>query len=166
MNDRYKYRLLVALVLGLALLNIALLFWFGPFRHGHREGRHAGERLPFLTRQLNFTEDQQQQYNTLRKSYFVERRALAETVRPLRKHFFSQLSDTIRSDSALLEQARTYHNRLAQIDLLTLRHFQQIATICTPAQREKLSQIVRTLPQAAARNSRRPGSQQARENNF
>jgi Spy/CpxP family protein refolding chaperone len=166
MNDRYKYRLLVALVLGLALLNIALLFWFGPFRHGHREGRHTGERLPFLTRQLDFTEDQRQQYNALRKSYFVDRRALAETIRPMRKHFFSQISDTTKSDSALLEQARTYHNRLAQIDLLTLRHFQQVAVICTPAQREKLSQIVRTLPQAAAGNNRRPGPQREKENNF
>jgi Spy/CpxP family protein refolding chaperone len=157
MNDRRKYRLLITLVLGLALLNVALLLWFGPFRHSHREGHRPGERLTFLTRQLNFTKNQQQQYHTLRERYFVQRRIVAEGVRPLRKRFFGQLSDTTASDSALLTQAQQYHTQLARIDLLTLRHFQQVAAICTPEQRKKLATIVQTLPQTAAWSNRRPG---------
>jgi Spy/CpxP family protein refolding chaperone len=157
MNDRQKYRLLIALVLGLALLNVALLLWFGPFRHGRREGQRPGERLTFLTRQLDFTEEQRQQYHALRERYFVQRRTLAEGIRPMRKHFFGQLSDTTTSDSVLLVQAQQYHTQLARIDLLTLRHFQQVAVICTPEQRIKLATIVQTLPQAAAWNNRRSG---------
>jgi Spy/CpxP family protein refolding chaperone len=157
MNDRQKYRLLIGLVLGLAILNVALLFWFGPFRHGHRDGFRPNERRAFLTRQLDFTEHQRQQYNELRERYFTERRSLAEGIRPMRKRFFGQLSDTTASDSALLAQAQTYHTQLARIDLLTLRHFQQVAAICTPEQRKKLANIVRTLPQAAAWNNRRAG---------
>lgn len=158
MNERKKYRLLIGLVIGLVLLNAALLFWISPLGPG-RSGRwrSQNERRTYLARQLDFTDVQRERYEGLRARYFTQRRTLSDSMRPVRKQFFEQLDDTARTDADLLRQAQTFHNQLAQIDLLTLRHFQQVAKICTPEQRIKLRNIVGNLGTGSNRTGRRFG---------
>ncbi|GAB3497460.1 hypothetical protein GCM10027341_17580 [Spirosoma knui] len=145
MNDPRKFRLLIGLIIGLVLLNVALLAWFGPLRQG-RVWRGAGERGLYLSRQLNFSDEQRERYQALRQRYFEQRQKLNEQVRPERREFFEQVYDTTKTDAELLTQAQEYHTQLAQLDVITLRHFQQVATICTPEQREKLRKIVSEMP--------------------
>lgn len=156
MNERKKYRLLIGLVIGLALLNAALLFWISPLGPG-RSGRWRGqnERRTYLAKQLNFTDVQREQYEALRERYFTQRRALWDSIRPVRKRFFEQLDDTIRADADMIRQAQQFHNQLARVDVLTLRHFQQVSRICTPEQRQKLHNIVGDLGMGNNRNGRR-----------
>lgn len=149
-RSRYN-RVLVGLVAALALLNVALVawIWLAP-GHGHPPGPRGpwpGRREPdnFLADTLQFSAAQRAQYDSLRTAYFRQLTPMMERAHARRLDYYKLLDSTL-TNQQLLQRAEAGHAAMAAVDVLTLRHFQQVAALCTPPQRQLLSKVLRRLP--------------------
>ncbi|WP_375447755.1 periplasmic heavy metal sensor [uncultured Fibrella sp.] len=154
MNEQRRTRSLLGLILALVALNIGLLtwIWVRPTTTEHRRNRssHVGT---FLADTLRFTPQQRQQLAALQKAYFRQVEPRQKPLRQARKAYF-RLADSSFTDAQRRRQALAFHQQAAEIDLLTLAHFDRVAEICTPAQRTLLNKLLSELPSRAFRMPR------------
>ena len=160
MNEQRRTRSLLGLILALVALNIGLLtwIWVRPTTTEHRRNRssHVGT---FLADTLQFTPQQRQQLAALQKAYFRQVEPRQKPLKQARKSYF-RLLDSSFTDVRRRQQVLTFHQQAADIDLLTLAHFDRVAEICTPEQRTLLNKLLSELPGRAFRmpRSRRTGT--------
>lgn len=161
MNDPRKIRLLTGIIIGLVVLNIGLLSWFflRSETRQHRSGRTRSDT--FLADTLGFNNQQQQELAALQQAYFREIRPRQRQLRQLRKTYF-RLTDSAFTADQRRERARAFHQQSADVELQTLSHFDKVAALCTPAQRQRLNQLLSELPR---RSLRAPDERSGRRNN-
>ncbi|MBC6611760.1 periplasmic heavy metal sensor [Hymenobacter sp. BT507] len=147
-----SFRLLWGSLIVLVILNVSLLawLWLAPARMPggwHPRGGPGPEGAEsFLAERLHFTPAQRTRFDSLRAMYFRQMRPLMERAHTNRLNYFQLLDDTTLTDQQLAQRAAVGHAAMTQVDVLTLRHFQQIAALCTPAQRQQLTQVLAELP--------------------
>ncbi|MGM9507341.1 Spy/CpxP family protein refolding chaperone [Larkinella sp. GY13] len=143
MNDRNRVRMLIGIIIALVLLNAGLLtwMWLGSQRH-HREG----DGRSYLSKTLGFSEEQRTKYRAMRQNHFKTIRPLLDSMRQERQRFFRQVNDSTQTDAQLTQQARQLEEYSVRLDVLTLRHFQQVSALCTPEQRQKLQKVLADRP--------------------
>lgn len=142
-EEKKRYRLLVGIIVGLALLNLGLLAWM--YLAPRQQARPTERRL-FLSRELKFSEEQRKQYRSLREGHFKAIQPMLEEIHENRKRFFQQVNDTTLTDAQLQQQAEQLEVKLAKIDVMTFRHFQQVRALCTPEQRAQLAEVLARFP--------------------
>ena len=142
------FRLLWGIIIVLVLLNAALLawLWLAPGRARHPGGPGPGGPENFLAEKLHFNPAQRTRFDSLRATYFRQMSPLMERAHASRLNYFQLLDDTTLTDQQLAQRAAAGHAAMTAVDVLTLRHFQQVAALCTPAQREQLTQVLAELP--------------------
>ena len=158
MNEQRRPRLLSGIIIALVVLNIGLLTWIWVRPAGGEHRRNRSTVGTFLADTLDFTTQQRQQLAGLQKTYVQQMQARQKPLRQARKAYF-RLTDSSFTDRQRREQAMAFHQQAAEIDLLTLTHFDQVAAICTPEQRRLLNKLLGELPSRAFRmpGSRRNG---------
>ncbi len=150
MNEQRRIRFLLGLIVALVALNIGLLGWIWT-RPGASEHRRTRSNVgTFLADTLHFTAQQRQQLSGLQKSYFQQLRSRQKPLRQARRAYF-RLLDSSFTDAQRREQALVFHRQAAEADLLTLAHFDRVAAICTPEQRQLLTRLLSELPGRAFR---------------
>jgi len=158
MNEQRRIRLLLGIIVALVFLNIGLLawLWVRPASNEHRRNRTRSGT--FLADTLRFTEQQRKQLAGLQQTYFQEMKQQEAPLKKARKAYF-RLTDSSFTDAQRREQALAFHQQAADMDLLTLAHFDRVAGICTPDQRQLLNKLLGELPSRAFRmpRSRRTG---------
>ena len=153
MNDPRKTRLLTGIIIALVALNIGLLGWFflRSDARQHRSGQLHGQT--FLADTLGFDARQRQQLAELQRAYFKEIRPQQRQLRQARKAYF-HLTDSSLTETQRREKVMAFHRQSAEVELTTLAHFDKVAAICTPAQRQLLDGLLNKLP---GRSLRMPG---------
>ncbi|ARK09642.1 Spy/CpxP family protein refolding chaperone [Fibrivirga algicola] len=158
MNEQRRIRLLLGIIAALVFLNIGLLtwFWVRPAATEHR--RYRTRSGTFLADTLRFTDQQRTQLAGLQKTYFQTMKQQEAPLKQARKAYF-RLTDSSFTDAQRRQQALAFHEQAANVDLLTLAHFDRVAGICTPEQRQLLNKLLGELPGRAFRmpRSRRAG---------
>jgi periplasmic protein CpxP/Spy len=143
-------------LLGLLLLaNAATLVFFWVDRGRPDNGPKAGA-AGFLIEQLNFNEQQQQQFEVLAKEHRLKAQELRPKIRAAKEAMFGLVKQQGVSDSvkqAAAEKASLY---MKELDLYTLDHFEKVRAICDPRQQEKFDEILNQLTMVIA-NQRPPG---------
>ncbi len=150
MNDSRRTRLLTGIIMALVVLNIGLLGWIWFRSHGpaHRLPR-TGNRT-FLADTLGFDARQKQQLADLQTGYFKQVRPRQRALRQERKTYF-RLTDPSFTEAQRREKALAFHQQSADVELMTLAHFDNVAAICNPKQRQLLNQLLSELPAAPRR---------------
>lgn len=154
MNNPRRIRLLIGLVIALAALNIGLLswLWLKPARPAF--GRNRLTNPTFLADTLQFDARQRQQLDSLQKRYFGEIRPRFRQLRTERKAYFRLVDATFTA-----EQRRTqrlaFYQKSAELDSITLAHFDNVAGLCTPQQRQLLSKLLTDMPRRTFRRAGR-----------
>ena len=92
-------------------------------------------------------------YDTLQARYFRRVRPLAQSCRQSCQQYFALLDSTL-TDQQLAEQSRAALASKVAVDVLTVRHLQQVAALCRPDQRTLLRQL---LVQASGDGCAAPG---------
>jgi hypothetical protein len=153
MNEQRRIRLLLGIIGVLVALNIGLLawLWVRPAAPEHR--RNWSRSGTFLSDTLGFSPQQRQQLGELQKSYFQQLQIQQKPLKQARKAYF-RLADSLFTVEQRRQQALAFHQQAAEIDLLTLAHFDRVAGICTPAQRTLLNTLLSELPSRAFRSPR------------
>ena len=81
-------------------------------------------------------------------------RSLRENVKEMKEAFYADLGKPILDDS-LKVRAQKIESKMAEADVITFRHFQQVRQMCTPAQQKHFDEVILDL----IRSIERPGPQ-------
>lgn len=135
----------------LLLLNVALVAWLWV-------APHLTARLPrptpqptagasFLADTLRFSAGQRVRYDSLRARYDRQARPLAQECRQSCQQYFALLDSTL-TDAQLADRSRAALASKVAVDVLTVRHLQQVAALCSPPQRQLLQRLLAQAPGA------------------
>lgn len=148
MKENNKYKILWAAIAVLLLLNIGLLVWIAFFSNGN----FAQPKRLFLETELKFDEKQAEVYRKLRHEHAQQMRSLRESVKEMKEAYYADLDKSISEDS-LRVRANQIESKMADADVITFRHFQQVRQMCTPSQQKYFDEVILDL----IRSIDRPG---------
>ncbi|MFY7910173.1 MAG: Spy/CpxP family protein refolding chaperone [Emticicia sp.] len=148
MKENSKYKILWVAVGVLLLLNVGLLVWISFFSNS----LPAQPKRLFLETELKFDEKQTETYRTLRHEHAQQMRSLRERVKEMKEAYYADLDKSI-SDDSLRTRANQIESKMAEADVITFKHFQQVRQMCTPAQQRHFDEVILDL----IRSIERPG---------
>jgi len=149
MKENNKYKILWVAIGVLLLLNIGLLVWMAFFSNGS----FAQPKRLFLETELKFDEKQTEVYRKLRREHAQQMRGMRDEVKAMKEAYFKDLAQANISDDTLRARAKRIESKMADADVITFRHFQQVRQMCTPAQQKHFDEVVIDL----IRSIERPG---------
>ena len=134
-----KILLVVLLILNITTLSYTWINESGMNEHG---GPHRPDVFSFLCKELQFTEQQQRQYEDLRNEHHQSIGRIQEQGTKFRERFFD-LIHTSPTDSVLVKQlADSIASTQQKIELTTFYHFQKVRAICTPEQQKRFDEVI------------------------
>ncbi len=157
MNEKYKFRLLWGAILGLLLLNLAILGWVWSSSGRPPRPEGGGAALDLLHRELGFSEAQKKQLEAITEQHFQKVKPVRDSVRLLKDMFFDRLSDSTITDAELNNLSEKIAHKMAVADQMVFRHFQEIRAICTPKQQAKFDEIINDALHQQGRQQMRNG---------
>ncbi len=136
---------LIVVLLGLNVLTLSML-WVRMAQTEQPRRREGGTgpqgSLDLMRRMLDLDEKQAERVDSVLAAQREESKEyndrLAARKRELAEDLFTDLSDTSRASAAAAEIGELQ----SKVEMIRFRHFQELLTLCTPAQREKLKPIV------------------------
>jgi len=162
MSSSSKTKILVTAVVFLLLTNIAVLVFFlcckGPDkRNDHGGGREAMMRN-FLQKDIGFTDQQLQQYDTLAKIHKENTKSSMDEMRNSREQDFKEISSGGFNDSIISQVATRSSAR--QKDMLgkMFLYFKDIRKLCMPDQQPKFDSLFYKIWNRKDDKRKKPGN--------
>ena len=132
----------------LVVLNLALLgtLWWqntqGPGKHEKIvKAPTSHKKQPFFKQALNLSDEQSRQFNTLRYQHFQGTLPALVTISGLKRQLIQEAVKAEPDTAAMKALARQIGSKQAFIEYRLAWHFNSLAKVCTPEQRDSL-QIV------------------------
>jgi periplasmic protein CpxP/Spy len=138
-----KNKILILLVAVLLLTNIAMLYFFlnkPQHSKGGRAGREAAMSA-FLEKEIGFSPQQLQQYDSLGKIHRGKMSAVFDTMRTAKEQMLKGLAADNFTDAAMVQAAELSAGKQREMELAMLQHFKSIRNLCTPAQQPKFDSL-------------------------
>ncbi len=148
MSTQTKNKILVIAVAILLLTNMAMLFFFLKYReHGKKgwHGDHEAIMSGFLQKQVGFTPQQIQQYDTLSKEHRDKMKAMFDEAGKNRESQLKQLAAAGFSDSAINSTAEQSSGKQKILAVSMFQHLRDVRGLCTPAQVPVFDSLVSTI---------------------
>ncbi len=143
MNIISKNRILTIAFIVLLLANIALLIFFlcckGP-AHKSMGGREAMVK-EFLQKEIAFTPQQLQLYDTLSKQHREKVKSIMEDMKNNKEMSLKQLGSSAFSDSAIAVMAEKSATMQKEMEIKMLNHIREIRKLCTAEQQPKFDSL-------------------------
>lgn len=148
METKRKFYGLWAAIGLLLCLNLVTIGWVVRRTGTVRANQQLAEGQ--LVRRIGFTTDQLKQYRQSRIELRQQARPHEDSLRALRIALFDRISAPLVTDDELdsLSQAMFRQNR--QLIRIRFRHWQQVRSLCTPAQQPEFDQLIRRVGQGMA----------------
>jgi periplasmic protein CpxP/Spy len=118
--------------------------------HVHDQNGMSG----VLQKDVGFTKDQLDIYQSLRKEQVDKIHALFDELRKAKTDFYNLIYTTQVSDSTVNRAADLIAEKQKTLDLQMLNHFERVRNICTPDQLQKFDT---TIKKVIVRMTSRPG---------
>jgi protein CpxP len=151
MNFFTKIRVTTWIIGLLVLLNVLTLgtIWFQQFRRPPAppplQDQRSENQQRFLERELGLTEQQSQQFQTLRKQFFLQSNAIMQAIHQLRKTMTDELFSSSPDTQKAQKLAEEIGAKQAEQERLSFNHFLELKAVCQPAQQEKFQALMRDL---------------------
>ncbi|HCT52096.1 MAG TPA: hypothetical protein DF712_06505 [Balneola sp.] len=131
----------------LVLLNLILIgLVVGPeLGKRDRDRKDGDRRRAYVEKELGFTKEQKQAYDSLNSSHRTETKALQQKIDEKRREMFrlTQLDDvSIETIDSLTTDIGTL---VSNMELRTYEHISNIRALCTPEQLQKLDSLVQRM---------------------
>lgn len=144
MSTTSKSKILKAAVIVLLLANIAMLIFFlcckGPGRKGMGGGREAMVK-EFLQKEIGFTPQQLQQYDTLGKQHKDKVKTAMDEMRNNKERYLKELGTNAFTDSAITITAEKNAVMQKELEIKMLNHIREIRKLCTAEQLPKFDSL-------------------------
>lgn len=145
MSTITKNKLLGGAVIILLLTNIAMLVFFFCCKGGGGKGPRGGGReammKEFLQKEIGFSPQQLQQYDTLSKQHRQKMKTAFDEMKGQKEQQFKELGANGFSDSAIQLSAEKSSARQKEMETGMLRHFKEIRALCTQEQQPKFDSL-------------------------
>ena len=153
-NSQLKFWKWAVLLLG--ILNICLLgsIWLKQNGQSPDEMRRPpnGEKAAdFLLEQLQFSEQQLNEFEILKKQHRSAVDSLREIEKEIHQLFFDNLKIEKQDTAKVNELAKAIANNQTQIELVTFKHFKQVRNLCNDKQKVKFDEIIHEVLKRMAR---------------
>ncbi len=133
----------------LIVINIVVLSILWADHHhqgpgGHQPPPSGQDRKPsdLLVRQLGLDSAQQEKFSKLREEHHATQQALLDSMHKAKDEFFELVKQQNITDADLKQKADKAAGFMSMIDMLTIKHFQQVRAICTPDQQKKFDEVI------------------------
>lgn len=133
----------------LVILNLSLISLITIDRFGHRDERDRhrdrDRKEDFISRRLNFTENQKQQFFQLREAYAAEKDSLEKELSQKRKELFNLITHEGYDSVAVQSITEDVGALVTKIERSTFTFFSNLYALCTPEQQQILSDLLRSV---------------------
>lgn len=146
---------LVGILLVTNIITLSLLY---STRKEHKEPPAQRPRMgKFIVDQMKFDSTQEAAYWIMRDTMVNTQRPVWDSIRASKKRFFELVNQSNPSDSLLQARANEVMEYQKRLDLITLRHFQQVRTLVHPDQVQKFDTVIQEIVNRMTPN-RRPNN--------
>lgn len=144
MNTRAN-KFLIGLVIILIVANIAsiAIFWTKDFKPATMQQRATPAE--FLIKELQLTEVQKQQFETLKKEHQEAAGTLRKEVKDAKEELFDMLKTGSVPDTVKQAAVRKISMHTEELDLVTFNHFEKVRAICNPTQQKRFDEIIKEV---------------------
>ena len=158
MDTISKNKSLIAIIIFLLITNLAMLVFFlvlnNPGQknaHGHDQNGISG----VLQKDVGFTKEQLDAYQSLRKDQLDKIHPLFDELRKAKTDFYNLIYAPQVPDSVVNKAADVIGEKQKTLDLQMFNHFEKVRNICTPGQLQKFDT---TIKKVIMRMTSRPGT--------
>jgi len=148
MNSVTKNKSLVSIIIFLLITNIAMLVFFlvlnKPAQKDSR-GRDQNGMSGMLQKEVGFSKDQLDTYQSLRKNQMDTVHALFDDLRKSKMDFYNLIYSSQVSDSSLNKAAGIIAEKQKMLDMRMFNHFKMVRNICTPDQLPKFDSTIQKV---------------------
>jgi periplasmic protein CpxP/Spy len=148
MNSATKNKSLVSIIVFLLITNIAMLIFFLMMNSPVQKNSHARDQngmSGMLQKEVGFSKDQLNTYQSLRKNQMDTVHALFDDLRKSKMDFYNLIYSSQVSDSTINKGANVIAERQKALDLQMFNHFKMVRNICTPGQLQKFDSTMQKL---------------------
>jgi protein CpxP len=160
MNPQTKNKSLVSIIVFLLITNIAMVIFFlvlnKPAQRNSR-GKDQNGMSGMLQKEVGFSNDQLNTYQSLRKAQLDSVHILFDEVRKAKIDFYNLLYTSNVPDSTLGMAADQIAVKQKTLDLHMFNHFKMVRSICTQDQLQKFDT---TIKRVIVRMTGKPGHDQ------
>ena len=139
MNNLKFLKTVIVLLLFINIGTLTFMWIHHPFQERHHHGEGPGD---FLTKELQFSQDQEKQFDGLRK----EHHQATEILREKNKNFHDQFFDFMKSNTLDSNKVNSILDSICdtqkKLEMVTFSHFKKVRAICTPDQQKKFDEII------------------------
>ncbi len=155
-NGINKWLTIISILLLVANAVTLTLLWNKKGREG--PAPLQGQVFEFVTRELNLTQAQQNEYKVLREQHQAAQRLLQDSIRLAKDAFFELLRVPVVNDTVLQAASNKGLLLQQQLEIVTFKHFQKVRMLCTLVQQQKFDEIIKqVLLQMSGPRMRPPG---------
>ena len=164
MNYQRKYRWALTGFIIMVILNLGTLVTIWMIKPPHRVDfrGNRGERLHyFITRELDLTNAQKEQFRGIRQRHVRETRTILDEMHQHRRDYFQLLKDFDRRDDSIRVDslASLIARDQARLERSIYNHFSEIRSILNEDQKAKFEQLIdRIMRRMTGDSERRRGS--------
>lgn len=148
MNPATKNRSLVSIIIFLLITNIAMLIFFLVMKNPAQKNSHARDQngmSGMLQKEVGFSKDQLDTYQSLRKNQMDTVHALFDDLRKSKMNFYNLIYSSQVSDSSVNNAADVIAEKQKTLDLHMFNHFKLVRNICTPDQLPKFDSTIQKV---------------------
>ena len=143
-------KLLTRGIIIVVLLNMSIIgiFLWKEFHHGpllFPDNKDYHDVAGILKRELDLTEQQAEQFKSIRADFFEKEKSLTQTIRNERDSM-NMLMYNAKTDTAMVRSlAKEVSENEYQMELLRIAQAQQLKSVCTPEQLNKFERLVKEI---------------------
>lgn len=160
MKKTYNKNILIWIIVILAITNISTIgtiIYHSYFQENTIQDNKSQQiEIPdcrlgrFFKEELNLNYEQHQQFRNFRQKFHREANILANEMQVKRNELMIELREE-KSDTICLDKlAREIGNLHSELKHLTFEYYLEMKNVCTPEQKEKLSQIFNAMTNQGA----------------
>jgi len=144
MNNIRRNKTLLFIIVILLLTNVIMVvFFFNMTRKAPPS--EEPRRISFTDRlktQVGFSDEQIKAFEPRRNEFWKEMRQKFDSIRDTKKDFFYMVYDSSVPDSVIVERSKLIGEQQQRLDLLVVRYYKDIRTLCTSEQVPKFDSLL------------------------
>ena len=143
-------KLLIRGIIIVVLLNISIIgmvlwkeFHHGPLLFPDNKDYHDVSDI--LKKELNLTDQQAEQFKSIRADFFEKEKVITQTIRDERDSMNMLMFSTNTDTTIVTSLAREVSENEYKMELLRIAQAQQLKSVCTPEQLSKFERLVKEI---------------------
>ena len=136
-----KQKIIIAFIVLLLVVNfITIFFLFQSNKHSNKRTNRPDS--DYITKKLELTNEQQQQFEQLRKSHFEKRDAQRNEDQKLKEQMIEMISNSVQDSLKIDSITSLLATNRKKFELETYQHFYKLNSLLNTKQKDKFKEVL------------------------